>query len=533
MKIKDCFKEFNDRAVSKTIPPFQTSKIALKKLRKISPPIYKEHFFIKRPSRIPQYRVIGTQRFMITTSRSGANGKGHSRKQALASGLMEFIERYSCEKYFLAKIPVLASFNELHNNLYQFEDLSSHFISPESMQLLADSQVKNAKIRWYSGHTLKGEPAYLPIPLLRFMVQGTNGMAAGNSLEEALLHGICEVVERHAKVLIEAKRLKTPSIDISTIDSPAARKLICRLQSVSRKLYINNFSLAFGLPIISVIRQITQDKYAITAGVATSRNEALVRALAENSQSEGSEDSQRRPSSLKHILSYKKIIPWDSVPDIYNKNIKIELQLIEKLLARQGMKIFFINTTDRILRIPSVLVVISGAKMFERRNVLGGLIEEYIDFEKYQAAKQLLDIAEKTDKGNRLFYDIKKAILLRRHSQYKEAIELFTRYINARKNNLSAREADELRKISLVNLAICNLALKRHDKAVDCCSQLLNIDYNFTFAPLRYIYENNRLLAKDIPLLNKAETIFEKVKLFYIYKMLHQRNITRRKRGDR
>ncbi|TAM36701.1 hypothetical protein EPN54_05570, partial [bacterium] len=284
MQLEDCIKGFI-QGISKAIPPAKTCKIVLKKMKNIDPPILKGYFEVPRPSKIPQYRVLSTdyyqqvtRNFFLVPANQGTNGKGHSKEQALASGLMELVERYSCSKYILDNRNVCSvySFQDLKkSNLFQLEDIYANLINKDQMRVLKEEALGSSKIRWYGGYALNGRKVSLPIDLILRLLEGTNGMASGNSLEEALLHGICEVIERHCLSLIEINKLKTPLIKFSTIASSIGKKLIKDFQSLNYPIFIKDFSLGIGLPIIGVVRKMDESSCIVTAGVATTREEAL------------------------------------------------------------------------------------------------------------------------------------------------------------------------------------------------------------------------------------------------------------------
>lgn len=219
--------------------------MAFKKLKDIKPIILDSIYALIRPTKIPQYIVKGTDCFReICQGAANTNGKGHSKEQALASGIMEFAERYSCYKFLLNKRNIkLASFNEIKQDLWKKEDVYANHGEDFYMQPVIDKKISDIKIRWFTAYTLSGQVLYLPTYLLVNLLEGTNGWAAGNSFEEALLQGICEVIERHCKCLIEINKLKAPLIDMSTIKSAIARRLIRLFHSQGHEVYIKDFSL--------------------------------------------------------------------------------------------------------------------------------------------------------------------------------------------------------------------------------------------------------------------------------------------------
>ena len=58
---------------------------------------------------------------------------------------------------------------------------------------------------------------YIPERIARLFQSNTNGLASGNILEEAIFHGIMEVVERDAWSIFESKRRSKPEINCENI----------------------------------------------------------------------------------------------------------------------------------------------------------------------------------------------------------------------------------------------------------------------------------------------------------------------------
>lgn len=512
MKLNNSIKNFN-QGIGKVITPQQTCKIVLKKLLEGDHPIMERYFKVQKPSNIPQYRVIATEYCQQITRAQGTNGKGHFDEQALASGLMELAERYSCFKYLRSKDNYkTASFKDFKSNLFQIENFYANFVNAPYVRMLNDSELINAKIRWYKGYTLSGKEAHLPMYLLYFILEGTNGMAAGNSLEEALLHGICEVIERHCLTQIELNRLTTPLIDPASIDSLIAKELIKKFSFLKQQVFIKDFSLGIGLPVIGVIRKINKNDCFITAGVATSREEALIRALTENSQCADKRWTFYKKMHLaKHYLKNDKAIPMKSIVNIENKNIKIELQAIQGILDKQGMKAFFLDATDRILGIPSVFVYIAGAKYFDEevscRNILISLVNECLVSKDYGGASRYIDMGESIDKEHIYLYFYYRGEIFMQKKNYPEAISCFRKVVDKLK-------IDEVKKIALFNLGICYHAIKDMDNAIDYYVKTIDLFPDFSFEYFKLAEAN--AFPGDKNLFGDSEISYEEIKSFRI-----------------
>ena len=145
----------------------------------------------------------------------GSFGKGSTVEQGEASALMEAIERYS-GIFQGDEIRAKRRFTDFPsgeaippNDVLQFSDAqlrqgeAPDLDEPEAMPALFD---RSAKIEWSPVWSLRDAHfKYLPTSLLYFFYQGpaafsadSNGCAAGNTLEEAIVQGFLELVERDA-----------------------------------------------------------------------------------------------------------------------------------------------------------------------------------------------------------------------------------------------------------------------------------------------------------------------------------------------
>jgi len=127
------------------------------------------------------------------------NGKGATREAARVSAMMEAVERVSGERSFAST--VVASYEELERN----GPLPP--VDPTAFDLPSDTAYRpDAMFTWVRGRELlAGRDVLIPQDLvITPPVEGilrdvdTNGLASGNIHLEAVVHGICEVVERDA-----------------------------------------------------------------------------------------------------------------------------------------------------------------------------------------------------------------------------------------------------------------------------------------------------------------------------------------------
>ena len=126
------------------------------------------------------------------------NGKGATRAQAKASAMMEAVERYSAEECHL---PVSeASYERLRN--------SADAVDPrELMAPRSGGDLITLGLEWVLGYDLIADrPRYVPLNAVVTPYRpstapstwdsSTNGLASGNTPEEAVCQALCEVIER-------------------------------------------------------------------------------------------------------------------------------------------------------------------------------------------------------------------------------------------------------------------------------------------------------------------------------------------------
>ena len=203
--------------------------------------------------------------------RSKSAGKGSTRAQSRVSALCEAIERHSGAR----------SGDEIRHRR-QFAGFAGEdeAIHPNDVQLFSDSQLDNAGDINAKGHpynvvpprldpdaTIDWTPVwsltqrrhrYLPTSMLYSMpaeargpadlIADSNGCAAGNTLEEAILQGFYELAERDAFAVWWYNRLQAPEVDLASFDDEylaMARDYYARYE---RDLWVLDVTSDLGIP---------------------------------------------------------------------------------------------------------------------------------------------------------------------------------------------------------------------------------------------------------------------------------------------
>ena len=220
------------------------------------------------------------------------NGKGATKEQAMASAVMEALERYSAE---------VREDDEIIYGTYEQAKANGLTVNPYDLILPMNvlNYVQDAQIAWTEGFEMfRGEPVWVPaceafypyypdgdLQLYRFH---TNGLAAGNTMEEAILHALFELIERDAWSIAEFNEYANADIEIDDENS-VAWKLLKQFEENGVEIHLKDLTSDIGIPTIGAAADDvrTKDPELLTIGVGTHLNPeiACIRALTEVAQS--------------------------------------------------------------------------------------------------------------------------------------------------------------------------------------------------------------------------------------------------------
>ncbi|MEJ2672909.1 MAG: YcaO-like family protein, partial [Deltaproteobacteria bacterium] len=170
-------------------------------------------------------------------------GKGATPIQAEASALMELVERFSFFAYLEAGPLELGCAREFSGQALPFPYLARSLFD-ETPEAAAAAEIYEDWPLYFVPATnlTRGQAVLLPIHWF-YLIEEYNGPAAGNCLEEAILQGLGEVVERHVGSVISHGRLPTPAIDPDSVTDPAAQELLEKFQKNGIVLHLRDFSM--------------------------------------------------------------------------------------------------------------------------------------------------------------------------------------------------------------------------------------------------------------------------------------------------
>jgi ribosomal protein S12 methylthiotransferase accessory factor len=129
---------------------------------------------------------------------------------------------------------------------------------------------------------------YRPTPSFKGLFGTTsNGLASGNSVREASVHGLCEVLERDIRSMQAVRDTSVP-VDLATVDGPA-RALVESVRAAGLELYVRSVRNEYGLAyFFAIINDPDADlPHLLNGGFGCHphRSVAFVRAVSEAAQS--------------------------------------------------------------------------------------------------------------------------------------------------------------------------------------------------------------------------------------------------------
>jgi len=469
---------------------------------------------------IPVYISICGEDVTRITGAKKQMGKGAAAVQAETSALMELMERFSFFSFIRqSSFPV-----------FRYGEIESEAVSPDALRLsihdetsspgLCREFLRDFPMRWARGFNLtRGVEQWIPIDWF-YLINEYNGPAAGNTLEEALLQSLCEVVERHVASVISHEERPTPAIDLDSLSDPAAIDLVGKFRRAGIELFVRDFSLDTGIPTVGAFAYDPatfpeKSELVFTAGTTSNPEKSLCRALTEIAQLAGDFESRTsyRPTlpkyqsldEARYLMENRGAVSIHDLPNLDDGNLRVEIEGCVSALAKIGLEVLVIDVTHPDLQVPATYTVIPGAhflartrdtdfaqhaartlfcgipgeevlpqmermvKFFGARYDLTFFLAHSLELEGRPAAA--LPLYEKAldlhpDPGEIASIYVHIASCLKEMSQYEPAIHALEL---AEKHNDGLKEIYNLR-------GFCLYSLKRHQEAISAFERAIEID---------------------------------------------------------
>jgi ribosomal protein S12 methylthiotransferase accessory factor len=309
----------------------------------------------------------------------------------------------------------LASYRELEpdHELVDVTDLPRSVEGQFSLQ---------RRILWVEGSELnRGTRLWLPFEIVHTdytlprpsgagcFPANTNGLASGNHPLEAIIHGLCEVIERDAITLWLRRDLRekaAATLDLSSIEDQECRNLLSHLRQSDVDVVVWNVTSDIGIPTyyclihsaggedvdpefgggchpcreIALLRAVTEAVQARTTFIAGSRDDFGPRVY--NSTSRG----ERMRSCQVLIDASKPALALADAPSHDSEGLDSDLSwLLERLCAAGHDQAVYVDLTIEEFDIPVVRVVVPGLE-----GVFKGPGSDYVPGKRAQRSSGLM-----------------------------------------------------------------------------------------------------------------------------------------------
>jgi len=376
-RLKSCPKHYTldqDKAVA----PKDTVKTALQSLKKAYD---LSHLKIEAREDV----IEGAYSFTGFSDQLKNSGKGLTKEQSRASAIMEFAERYFWLHFDYKSYDgyVQKSYNEIKKGDIPTVDESYflyHFIGLENKKELLE-EIKDIPLKWIKGESLiDHNKFYYPINWHNYNFS-SNGLAAGNAIEETIFQALCELIERENVYRLFVEKKVGNDIDLKSIKTPLAKKVLENAKKAGIEIIIKDISFDFRIPTIIVHGICEADRNRLTYkgcgyGAHTDPEKALVRALSEYFEGFSLLRKKEKEVDIKweRIIPYlpkknygflplynqemlykkKKTLKISDIPNLSRPDIKDEDEYILMTLKNFGYNVILVNKTIPAFNIPMV-----------------------------------------------------------------------------------------------------------------------------------------------------------------------------------
>jgi ribosomal protein S12 methylthiotransferase accessory factor len=344
----------------------------------------------------------------------GSFGKGSTADQGEASALMEAIERYSGsfqgdEIRMTRRFTDFPAGDSIHpNDVMLFSDAQYErdpipTVSPNQASATLIPLDLSAEIEWSPAWSLRDKQfRYLPTGISYFFYKGpswqhlppadSNGCAAGNTLEEAIIQGFLELVERDSYAIWWYNRLQRPEVDLSQFDDPYICDLQTQLAETGRRLWVLDVTSDLGIPsFVAISHWIndSQEQIEFGSGAHFDARIAMLRAMTELNQfmsiglvgcrSAGKLWSKFGPSELR-LGDQPYLVPSGMVQPAFGSDFshldsREQVMTCIRLAEHVGLDFLVLDQTRPDVEVPVVRVILPGLRHFYRRFAPGRLYD--------------------------------------------------------------------------------------------------------------------------------------------------------------
>jgi oxazoline/thiazoline synthase len=353
------------------------------------------------------------------TLRSKSCGKGVTDEQARASAIGEAIERYS-GTFRGDEARLTGTYRELGDRAVdprRVMQFSERQYAEREIWNARDSLFNNVPLPFDDNASMEWSPIwsmtdqclkYLPTaycyysypvtPEEHFVLPDSNGAAAGNTREEAMIQGFLELVERDSVALWWYSMASRPAVNLETFKNSFAVQLRDYHRSIGRELWVLDLTADLGIPaVVALSGKLHADRQEIIFAPAAHLDPeiALLRALTELNQMlpgvlEVDEAGEYRYNDRECVEWWRHatvenqpyLLPSSApatkasdFPCSWSDDIGDDLKRCQSLVEDLGLEMLIHDQTRPDTGLPVLKVIVPGLRHFWARFATGRLYD--------------------------------------------------------------------------------------------------------------------------------------------------------------
>lgn len=350
-------------------------------------------------------------------------GKGRTNSQAMASGFCEAIERYSGvfqgdeirEKGTYQQMGDKAIHPNacMHFSQQQYENREQWNIECQGwFQKVPEPFDEDRVIDWTPVWSLTyQEFKYLPTAYCYYGYPtdykpecwaDSNGCATGNTLEEAILQGFMELVERDAVALWWYNRLPKPQVDLESFNEPYFQNLKQYYRTINREIWVLDLTSDLHIPVFAAVSRRSDSKVediVLGYGAHFDAKIAISRALTEVNQIlpnvlfteiDGSTNYPPSADTLavdwwknatiaeqSYLIPDRKVVAKVSndYPQMASDDLLEDVKMCQRIVEENGLEMLVLDQTRADIGLKVAKVIVPGIRHMWKRFAPGRLYE--------------------------------------------------------------------------------------------------------------------------------------------------------------
>ncbi len=298
-------------------------------------------------------------------------GKGLSLENARASLTMEIVER--CSAFTSINSCGINGFIKEYPFFYgSYKDILSQggkAVNPD--ELAVEMQYNNEPLYWIEAETISEntlENIFVPVQAIflfsnldeidLFSGLGSTGFASGNTIEQAKVSALLEIIERHQEAV--------SPFDISQCfrlvvgdrgENGDLARLLESYYSLGIDLQFQDITPNSGIPCCKCFVKGSDGKIYKGTAAGLNAKKTIISAITEtNYPFPKSPVSANGPHDLV-------IVEFENLPDYSSSNYASDLALLEKILISNGLKPCYLDLTRKDIGLPVVKAIIPGMEI--------------------------------------------------------------------------------------------------------------------------------------------------------------------------